>query len=185
MGQNMTQAPTVQRAIMNRHNQVRRSNSSIAPKMEPGAPIQSLQSPQSRPTPSSHTSSPTAISPGFQNPGVMTPPASDTQAQFQHQQHHQQHQQQHQQHQQHQRLHAAKLQSPHGLGTNQSGLVNTGVIGGPVISKAQGNNTLGTTVGVPTATALYPSPFQNHFEQLGKLSQPLFSLYSALWNCVS
>merc|ERR1712225_217149 len=80
---NMAQAPTVQRAVMNRHHQARRSNSSIAPKLEPGAP---MQSPQSRPTPSSHASSPTSHSPGFHPQGVMTPPASESQMQFQQQQ---------------------------------------------------------------------------------------------------
>ena len=165
MGPGMAQ-PTVQRAIMNRHHQARRSNSSIAPKLEPGQP---LQSPQSRPTPPSHTSSPTAISPGFHSQGVMTPPASETQAQFQQQQ---------------QRLHAAKAQAqaqahpPHNL--PNPGLINTGVMA----QKGQGNGAVVTTGGAPAATALYPSPFQNHFEQLGKLTRPLLPLI-VLWNFVS
>src|ERR1700710_1438788 len=99
MPQNMVQPPTAQRAIMNRHHQARRSNSNIAPKLEPGAP---LRSPQSRPTPSSHTSSPTSNSSGFHNPGVLTPPASESQIQQQ------------------QRLQASKPQLPHGLPGNLS-----------------------------------------------------------------
>jgi hypothetical protein len=60
------QPPPIQRAFMNRHR-ARGSNSSIAPKLEPGIvsplpPIQhiSATSPKSRPTPSSHSASPTA-----------------------------------------------------------------------------------------------------------------------------
>jgi hypothetical protein len=153
MQQNMAQPPTVQRAIMNRHHQARRSNSSIAPKLEPGAP---MQSPQSRPTPSSHVSSPTSNSPGFTNQGVMTPPASDSQMQFQ----------------QHQRLQPAKPQPPHGL-PNPGLMGNTG-IGSSIGPKGQGNGGTGVTGGAPAA--YYPSPvFHSHIEQLGKLSRPLLS----------
>ncbi|KAK0710879.1 hypothetical protein B0H67DRAFT_601743 [Lasiosphaeris hirsuta] len=68
MPQNMVQPPPIQRAILNRHH-ARRSNSSIAPKMEPGivSPLPpplhghpSAASPKSRPTPSSHSASPSA-----------------------------------------------------------------------------------------------------------------------------
>jgi hypothetical protein len=162
MPQNMVQPPTVQRAIMNRHQQARRSNSNIAPKLEPGAP---MQSPQTRPTPSSHTSSPTSNSPGFQNPGVMTPPASDSQIQLQLQQ-------------QQQRLRAAKPQIPHGLPPT---LVNTGSGVIPMGPQGQGSSGVGSAGGTPTVAAYYQSPFQNmkeHIEQLGKLSRPLLSLFS-------
>lgn len=160
MPQNMVQPP-IQRAIMNRHQQARRSNSNIAPKLEPGAP---LQSPQTRPTPSSHTSSPTSNSPGFQNPGVMTPPASESQIQHQHQVQLQQQQQR-----------MVKPQLPHGL---PASLVNTGsgvISMGP---KGQGSVGTGSSGGTPTVAAYYPSPFQNmkeHIEQLGKLTRPLLS----------
>lgn len=144
--------PTVQQAIMNRHHQARRSNSNIAPKLEPGAPV---QSPQSRPTPSSHASSPTSISPGFNNPGVMTPPASDIQLQHQQQQ---------------QRLQAAKAQPAPGLPGS------TGMLGTPLGPKGQGSSGTGSTGGTPVAAAYYPSPtLQSHYEQLGKLTRPLFS----------
>lgn len=179
MQQNLTQ-PTVQRAIMNRHQQARRSNSSIAPKLEPGAPLQNQPSPQSRPTPSSHASSPTSNSPGFANQGVMTPPASDSLVQQQqlHQQqlHHQHQQQQH-------RLQPAKSQGPHGL-PGAAGLVNAGMIGGAMGPKGQGSRGTGSTGSTPVAAAYYPSPFQNHIEQLGKLSHPLLSLYFFSWNYV-
>ncbi|OIW33007.1 hypothetical protein CONLIGDRAFT_160979 [Coniochaeta ligniaria NRRL 30616] len=74
MPQNMVQPPPIQRALLNRHH-ARRSNSSIAPKLEPGVvagplppPLQSPHvlatgaSPKNRPTPPSHTASPTATS---------------------------------------------------------------------------------------------------------------------------
>jgi len=161
MPQNMAQPPTVQRAIMNRHNQARRSNSNIAPKLEPGV----IQSPQSRPTPPSHASSPTSHSPGFHNPGVITPPASEPQIQ-------------HQQQQQQQRIRTTKLQIPHGLPS--AGLVNTGMIGTPLGPKGRGTSGAGSNAGTPVTASFYPSPFQshqNHYEQLGKLSRPLLSYF--------
>ncbi|KAI9740656.1 MAG: hypothetical protein M1818_004620 [Claussenomyces sp. TS43310] len=87
MPQNMAQPPTVQRAIMNRHNQARRMNANIAPKIEPGVgpathgSTHSNPSPQSRPTPTSHHSSPTSNSPTYPTQGVMTPPGSEPQMQ--------------------------------------------------------------------------------------------------------
>ncbi|TGO90964.1 hypothetical protein BPOR_0044g00020 [Botrytis porri] len=125
MQQNMAQPPTVQRAIMNRHHQARRSNSSIAPKLEPGVSFHANQSPQSRPTPPSHASSPTTSSPSFNNQGVLTPPSSDSQMQ-------------HQQQQQQQRLHAAKTQAQHALSNTTGLLVNTNVAS-PLGAKGQGN----------------------------------------------
>jgi len=138
----MAQAPTVQRAIMNRHHQARRSNSSIAPKIEPGAP---LQSPQARPTPSSHASSPTSNSPGFHNLGAMTPPASEPQMQFQQQQ----------------RFQAVKPQPAHGLPENVGMASNAGV-GASLAPKGPGSSGTSGTGGTPAAATYYPSPFQNH-----------------------
>lgn len=153
--QGMAQPPTVQRAIMNRHHQARRSNSNIAPKLETGLSVghpgpMGNPSPQSRPTPSSHHSSPNSASPGFSQQGVMTPPGSEIQ---------QQHQAQlHQQRAQHPlKQHAANgLPRPagaNGVSMKGQGSSGTGVMGGPT-------------------TAYYPSPFQNHIEQLGKLTPP-------------
>ncbi|KAI0128900.1 hypothetical protein BJ170DRAFT_701612 [Xylariales sp. AK1849] len=87
MPQNMVQPPPIQRAILNRHHHSRRSASSIAPKLEPGAtsiptPIHgmhSVSSPKTRPTPPSHTASPTSPAPGFggpvASPTTVDPPA--------------------------------------------------------------------------------------------------------------
>lgn len=72
MPQNLVQPPPFQRAIMNRHHQSRRSNSHIAPKAEPGAPLppplqphSSATSPKNRPTPSSHSNSPSNTGSAF------------------------------------------------------------------------------------------------------------------------
>ncbi|KAI1828306.1 hypothetical protein F4861DRAFT_535268 [Xylaria intraflava] len=73
MPQNMMQPPPIQRALLNRHHNSRRSTSSIAPKIEPGvtsAPGQanlqsSVASPKSRPTPPSHAASPTNPTPPY------------------------------------------------------------------------------------------------------------------------
>jgi hypothetical protein len=78
MPQNLVQPPPIQRAIMNRHHQSRRSASSIAPKNEPPVslppplqPHQSAASPKNRPTPSSHSNSPSNTGSAF------SPAASD------------------------------------------------------------------------------------------------------------
>ncbi|KAI1422842.1 hypothetical protein F5Y12DRAFT_799090 [Xylaria sp. FL1777] len=73
MPQNMMQPPPIQRAILNRHHNSRRSASSIAPKLEPGVtsvPAQvniqpSITSPKARPTPPSHAASPTNPTPPY------------------------------------------------------------------------------------------------------------------------
>jgi hypothetical protein len=78
MPQNLVQPPPIQRAIMNRHHQSRRSNSNIAPKAEPvpvlPPPLQphsTATSPKNRPTPSSHSNSPSNTGSAF------SPAASD------------------------------------------------------------------------------------------------------------
>ncbi|KAI0481860.1 hypothetical protein F4859DRAFT_503558 [Xylaria cf. heliscus] len=75
MPQNMMQPPPIQRAILNRHHNSRRSASSIAPKLEPGITSVSAQvniqpsvtSPKTRPTPPSHAASPTNPTPPYSN----------------------------------------------------------------------------------------------------------------------
>lgn len=75
MPQNLVQPPPIHRAIMNRHQQSRRSTTtSIAPKTEPTSlptPHRGTASPKSRPTPPSHGSSPKNNAAGF------SPAASD------------------------------------------------------------------------------------------------------------
>ncbi|KAI0390174.1 hypothetical protein F5Y17DRAFT_472121 [Xylariaceae sp. FL0594] len=87
MPQNMMQPPPIQRAILSRHHSSRRSASSIAPKLEPGATsvpnaagIQpSITSPKTRPTPPSHAASPTNPAPPYAGHlGVSSPTAAAT-----------------------------------------------------------------------------------------------------------
>jgi hypothetical protein len=152
----MNQPSTVQRAIMKRHHQARRSSSNVAPKLEPGAApmshahpsIHTIASPQTRPTPPSHNASPTSNSPGFRTQGVITPPASDSQTQIQR---------------------AAQPLKPH-MHHGLSIPTTTGGLGPGIISaiKGQGSSEPGSMGGVPAA--YYPTTFQNHFRQLGKLT---------------
>jgi hypothetical protein len=159
----MNQPPTVQCAIMNRHHQARQSNSNIAPKLKPGAApmshthplLHTTASPQTCPTPPLHHSSPTSNSPGFQTQGVMTPPASDSQTQMQR---------------------AAQPLKPllhHGLPMPSP----TGGLGPGIISaiKGQGSSGPGSIGGLPAG--YYPPNYQNHLEQLGKLTRPLLSIF--------
>ncbi|ELR06715.1 hypothetical protein VC83_05222 [Pseudogymnoascus destructans] len=140
MPQGMAMPPTVQRAIMNRHHQARRSNSNIAPKLEPVVPLGN-PSPQSRPTPSSHHSSPTSTSPGFAQANVLTPPAPEAQIQQQ-------------------RAQPLKPHLNHGLGVSV-GPQNSGL--GPALKGIQAAAGAGVSADAPAA--YYPS-FQNHIEQL-------------------
>jgi len=81
--QNLVQPPPIQRAMLNRHHQSRRSTSSIAPKLEPGVSLPpplhtpSSASPKNRPTPSSHSNSPTTTAPGFGSQTGASPAGSD------------------------------------------------------------------------------------------------------------
>ncbi|KPM42614.1 hypothetical protein AK830_g3926 [Neonectria ditissima] len=139
MPQNLVQPPPIQRAIMNRHHQSRRSNSHIAPKAEPcpslPPPLQphsSATSPKNRPTPSSHSNSPSNTGSAF------SPAASDsismrgsmTSAS---------------------RQQMPQQQLPQTTQPSRQHMMQSGVRGGPVGSGA----------------SYYPTPaFQNHIEQL-------------------
>ncbi|KAI9703690.1 MAG: hypothetical protein M1836_007460 [Candelina mexicana] len=108
-----TQQPPIQRAIINRRHQARRSASSTTPKIETNnaAPQSSRESvlqsgsPQLQPTPPSQTSSPSTSSKstGLVTQSVMTPPAPDVLAQ---------HPQQQQQQQQHKSYAPSQQQAP-------------------------------------------------------------------------
>jgi hypothetical protein len=150
MPQNMVQPPPIQRALLNRHHASRRSASSIAPKLEPGVTslpplnhgLQSISSPKTRPTPPSHTSSPTNTSSGFGGQSVASPTA-----------------------------------------TEQSGMRSNipptmrqlPPMQGPLAAAAARQQMLQQRAGAGAgsrAPAYYPTPaFQNHFEQLGKLTR--------------
>jgi hypothetical protein len=168
--QNLVQPPPIQRAILNRHH-ARRSASGIAPKLEPGIPVsplpppmtahQSALSPKNRQTPSSHSASPTGTT-SFGSQHGASPAASD------------------------------HLNGPlrpsmppmAGMKAPPSHLAPIHGLPGPrqmqIPGLQQGTNHV-PRGGVPgNAASFYPTPsFQNHIEQLGKLSRSL-SLFCAL-----
>ncbi|KAK4231530.1 hypothetical protein QBC38DRAFT_354265 [Podospora fimiseda] len=162
MPHNLVQPPPIQRAILNRHH-ARRSNSSIAPKLEPGISISPLPapmhshtsalSPKSRQTPSSHSDSPTATT-SFGSQHGASPANSD-------------------------HLHAPiRPPLPPGANTMKPPASHLGGMHGlpaprplqiPGIQHAT-NHARGNVANNPAS--YYPTPsFQNHIEQLGKLSQ--------------
>lgn len=146
MPQNLVQPPPMQRAIMNRHHQSRRSNSHIAPKAEPNTglppPLQPhapATSPKNRPTPSSHSNSPSntgsAFSPAPSDSmsmrGSMTSASRQPMPQ--------------------QQMPQTSQNSRQNMMQQQTG------VRGPV----------------STGASYYPTPaFQNHIDQLGKLEVP-------------
>ncbi|KAL2350977.1 bZIP transcription factor [Cryomyces antarcticus] len=161
--------PPAQRAIMNRHHQARRSGVGLAPKLDVSramaqpqadAPYSS-RSPPGHPTPSSHSSSPTAAStrsPGMVPQGGMTPPTSALMAQQQ------------QQLRSQQQPPRPQFQ-PHPPAQLRPSLPATRQNSGSV--PRHGSGVTGVTSGGPAS--YYPSPFENHMNQLGKLTRPLLS----------
>ncbi|KAH8673844.1 hypothetical protein BX600DRAFT_536468 [Xylariales sp. PMI_506] len=149
MPQNMVQPPPIQRAILNRHHQSRRSASSIAPKIEPGMHgLQSVSSPKSRPTPPSHAASPTNPTPGFSG-SAASPTTSE----------------------------------PSGLRSSiPPPIRQLPPMQGPVAAAAARQQMMqhGAPGVTSRSSSFYPTPsFQNHIEQLGKLTRPLYLI--ELW----
>ncbi|KAI9753123.1 MAG: hypothetical protein M4579_005337 [Chaenotheca gracillima] len=145
-------------ALMNRHHPARRSQSSVAAKVEPGHPMPQgplegvfSTSPQLQPTPPSQTSSPTSASTGFVTQGVMTPPAADPLAQQRQQQ----------------LLKAHNSLRPGLASTSSSGGSTARAPPAPLMPGTSGPGSSGSSM----PSAYYPSPFQNHIDQLGKLTQ--------------
>ena len=161
----LSQPSPQQRAVMNRHNQARRSTSGSALKIQHPQPAQGNsipnQSPLLQPNPPQQTHSPLMTkSPVSLVQGGMTSPAGDLQAQ-------QQPQPQLKPRSQSSRGHlglAIPTSAPnmHAMSPNPRG-------GGRVneMNSATSN-----------ASSYYPSPFQTHIEQLGKLPRPLLSFLS-------
>ena len=153
-----------QRAVMNRHNQARRSMSGsglkvLHPQSSQGNSIPS-QSPQLHSNPSLQAHSPVMMkSPASLAQGGMTSPGGDLQAQ-----------------QQPQPPLKPRSQNSRGqLGLaiptsapNMQAMSPNGRGGG------RGNE---MNSAASNASSYYPSPFQTHIEQLGKLPRPLLSLF--------
>lgn len=158
----MVSAP-LQRTAMNRQH-ARRAGQPFTQRMAPGSATQSemsfsARSPQGHPTPSSHASSPTAIStqsPASMQPGGMTPPASAVHGQ-----------QQHYAVQQPSRPRYVMQHPPQRVAPPVQ-YSNSSNVSGLSASSSLGENGNGTA-----PSAYYPSPFQKHIEELGKLSRIL------------
>ena len=153
----MAPAP-LQRTALNRQH-ARRAGQVFPPRIGPGSAAQpdlscSARSPQGHPTPSSHASSPTAMStqsPASLQPGAMTPPASViTGGQQQY----------------------GVAQPPRSRYVMQHPPQHRG----PAFAATNGVSSLAETSNGAQggASNFYPSPFQKHIEQLGKLSHLLF-----------
>ncbi|KAL1620652.1 hypothetical protein SLS54_006008 [Diplodia seriata] len=172
--------PPMQRAIMNRHQQARRSFAGFPQKVEgvQGSPLAQPDgsvpnhSPHSQPTPASHMSSPSTSatkSPNFIptiSPNIG--PVSQSQQQQQQQQPPQQPQPQQQQQLRPQptrsQYNPLPPQRPSSLNTQFS--VGSGLPSASSVNSAAGNGISGNGNG---PSAFYPSPFQSHMDQLGKL----------------
>ena len=153
----------VQRALMNRQNQVRRSTSGSSSRaLRPhSSKSSSVQSPRLQPTqPSQIVTSATTKSPIGIAKGGMISPSVDMKAQ-----------------QPQQPL--PPLESPVypqqqpsrlSIPTSRSSMQGTT----PSTADTSRSSEMGSTAG--TQTSFYPSPFQAHIEQLGKLSRPLLSV---------
>ena len=157
------QPTPVQRALLNRQRQVRRSTSGSSSRaLRPhSSKSSSVQSPRLQPEPPSQMVSPTTTkSPTGIAKGGMISPSVDMKAQ------------------QPQQLlpplesRAYPLQQPSRLSipTSRSSMQGTT----PSTADTSRSSEIGSTAG--TQSSFYPSPFQAHIEQLGKLSRPLLSV---------
>jgi len=162
-------AQPIQRFAVNKFHQSRRSLTGLPPKAE-GAPqvqpegLLTQRSPLSHPTPTSHLSSPTAHStrsPNFLPQGGAISPSFGPLAQ----------QGQQLRPQQPLRPQPNIQQTPQQrppITTNYPG--SSGV---STASSAAGSGITGSASASASQSNYYPSPFQNHYDQLGKLSRPL------------
>ncbi len=176
--------PQLQRTAMQRHH-ARRSGQNFLPKLAPGQTAQdaSVQmSPHGHPTPPSHLSSPTNVSTRsslVMQQGGNTPPTSGvlTQPQAQHFQPFPRSSQQPPSQAFYQRSqmspNAKRPNPPHHYQSNASVVSShsTGSrhsLGGSAVPGANAHPTPGSST-----SQYYPSPFQNHINQLGKFLHPL------------
>ena len=158
-----SQPTPVQRALLNRQSHGRRSTSGSSSRaLRPhSSHSSSVQSPGVQPTPSSQIVSPsTTKSPIGVAKGGMLLPSVDMKAQ----------QQQQPLPPLESRTYPQQPPSRLSIPTSRSSLQGTA----PSTADTSRSSEVGSTAG--TQTSFYPSPFQAHIEQLGKLSRPLLSL---------
>lgn len=190
----LSQQPPLQRTALQRQ-QARRSAQNFLPKLAPGQTPDmgfSTTSPLAHPTPSSHASSPSQLStrsPLAMQQGGMTPPISAVVAQPQTQQFNnfarssQQYPNQAVFQVQQQ---SGGIQRPPQRPTTSSNYQSSAsglssLSAGSQSAMGQSADPGSATSGGPqSASSFYPSPFQKHFEQLGKLTPlPLIELCSS------
>ena len=159
------QPTPVQRALLNRQRQVRRSTSGSSSRaIRPNSSkSSSAQSPRLQPTPSSQILSPiTTKAPIGMAKGGMIASSVDMKAQLP----------QPPLPPLESRSYSQQQPSRLSIPTSRSSMQATT----PSTAETSRSSEMGSTVG--TQTSYYPSPFQAHIEQLGKLSRPLLSLLS-------
>lgn len=160
------QPSPIHRAIMNRHQQSRRSISG-APVIDtaaatmPGRPVHPSKTSPMQLTPPSQAISPTSTSSSSRAQGVMTPPMVDVLAQQRPQP---------RTPQPHPSQQPGPPSQPHGLPPTHP-LTAAGPHASMTASSSQA-----PVGGIPHSN-YYPSPFQSHLEQLGKLTRPLLSFF--------
>ena len=154
------QPSPIQRAVMNRHTQARRSASgvTISPSHAHHSPTSGITKPSPRlqPTPPSQAMSPTvAKSPVGLVQGGMTSPGVDMEAQ-----------------RQQQPPRKSRIPPP------QPPSISTSLAGQKVAMPHSRSGTTSNDMASATSSQsnYYPSPFQTHIEQLGKLTRPLLSV---------
>ena len=163
----LSQPSPQQRAVMNRHNQARRSTSGSGLKIQHPQSAQGNSipnpSPQLQPNPSQQTHSPLMTkSPVSLVQGGMASPGGDLQAQ--------------QQQQQQPQLKPGSQSSRGHLGLAiPTSAPNIHAMSPNPRGGGRGNEMNRAT---SNASSYYPSPFQTHIEQLGKLPRPLLSFLS-------
>lgn len=168
--------PALQRTALSRQH-ARRSGQGFAPRLGPGPNMAqpshdafNARSPQGQPTPSSHASSPTALSqrsPISIPQGGMTPPTSAVLAQPQQQQYRSQAPPRSQYMMQNP---AQQRPQPPSQYPSSSGMSS-------ISASTQAGGMTGSVSSAPAGpSAYYPSPFQKHIDQLGKLTPFLSSL---------
>ena len=170
----------LQRPVTSQHQNLRRSVSGNASRLiqaQKSSSITSNQSPQLQPKSPSSASSPTASrSPKFALQGGMISPHSSLQAQQQLQQ--SQKQQQHQQHsplppQPHRGASYPQIRPYPGIAIPTSNS-NTSDYAPSHLGGQRGD---GRSSAVTPRSNPWPSPYQTHIEQLGKLTRPLLSFF--------
>lgn len=193
------QQPPLQRTALQRQQARRSATQPFLPKLAPGQSNADMayaqSSPLAHPTPSSHTSSPSAMSTRspmtMHQAGMPSPaPGSLAQQQAQHFQNFARSSQQHpnqalyQAQQQQQQQHAGAQRQGQRPTTSSnyhssvSGMSNASA--GSQHSTNQPMSAGNPSGSGPMASTFYPSPFQKHFDQLGKLTPiPFIELCSS------